>query len=161
MIGRRALLAAGVIAVLALIGPWLSAYPLTVLTQALIVAILAMSLDVLLGYTGLASLGQAAYFGVGAYVVAIMTTEGYDATLTDVDTIQVGDPLLGGSVSPDKFTLDDVDGDGDLDVLLHLRLNEMQDANAISVDSLVLVLTAVTLDGIAIDGMDAVNVKSK
>ena len=54
MIGRRALLAAVVIAVLALIGPWLSAYPLTVLTQALIVAILAMSLDVLLGYTGLA-----------------------------------------------------------------------------------------------------------
>ena len=45
------------------------------LTQALIVAILAMSLDVLLGYTGLSSLGHAAYFGVGAYVVAIMTTE--------------------------------------------------------------------------------------
>ena len=34
-----------------------------------------MSLDVLLGYTGLPSLGHAAYFGVGAYAVAIMTTE--------------------------------------------------------------------------------------
>ena len=44
-----------------------SSYPLTLLTQALIVAILAMSLDVLLGYTGLPSLGHAAYFGVGAY----------------------------------------------------------------------------------------------
>jgi branched-chain amino acid transport system permease protein len=75
MIARRALLAAVVIVILALIGPWLPAYPLTVLTQALIVAILAMSLDVLLGYTGLSSLGHAAYFGVGAYVVAIMTTE--------------------------------------------------------------------------------------
>ena len=75
MIARRALLAAVVVVVLALLGPWLPAYPLTVLTQALIVAILAMSLDVLLGYTGLSSLGHAAYFGVGAYVVAIMTTE--------------------------------------------------------------------------------------
>ena len=34
-----------------------------------------MSLDVILGYTGLSSLGHAAYFGVGAYAVAIMATE--------------------------------------------------------------------------------------
>jgi branched-chain amino acid transport system permease protein len=73
--GRRALLAAAAIAVLAVVGPLLPAYPLTLLTQALIVGILAMSLDVLLGYTGMPSLGHAAYFGVGAYAVAIMTTE--------------------------------------------------------------------------------------
>jgi branched-chain amino acid transport system permease protein len=75
MIRRRALIAAGVLAALALIGPWLPPYPMTVLTQAIIMAILAMSLDVLLGYTGLSSLGHAAYFGVGAYVVAILATE--------------------------------------------------------------------------------------
>ncbi len=75
MIGRRALLAAAVIAVLAAVAPLLAAYPLTLLTQALIVGILAMSLDVMLGYTGMPSLGHAAYFGVGAYAVAIMTTE--------------------------------------------------------------------------------------
>ena len=34
-----------------------------------------MSLDVLLGYTGLPSLGQAAYFGVAAYAVALLATE--------------------------------------------------------------------------------------
>jgi branched-chain amino acid transport system permease protein len=73
--GRRALLAAAAIAVLAVVGPVLPAYPLTLLTQALIVGILAMSLDVLLGYSGMPSLGHAAYFGVGAYAVAIMTTE--------------------------------------------------------------------------------------
>ncbi len=73
--GRRALLAAGAIVVLALVGPVLPAYPLTLLTQALIVGILAMSLDLLLGYSGMPSLGHAAYFGVGAYAVAIMTTE--------------------------------------------------------------------------------------
>ncbi len=55
--------------------PLLSAYPLTLLTQAAIVAILAMSLDVLLGYTGLPSLGHAAYFGVAAYAVGILATD--------------------------------------------------------------------------------------
>jgi branched-chain amino acid transport system permease protein len=57
------------------VAPLLSAYPLTLLTQAAIVAILAMSLDVLLGYTGLPSLGHAAYFGVAAYAVGILATD--------------------------------------------------------------------------------------
>jgi branched-chain amino acid transport system permease protein len=61
--------------VVAAVAPTLSAYPLTLLTQAAIVAILAMSLDVLLGYTGLPSLGHAAYFGVAAYTVGIMSTD--------------------------------------------------------------------------------------
>jgi branched-chain amino acid transport system permease protein len=45
------------------------------ITQALVFAILAMSLDILLGYTGLPSLGQAAYLGMGAYLTAILATE--------------------------------------------------------------------------------------
>jgi branched-chain amino acid transport system permease protein len=68
--------AAGVVA------PFLSAYPLTLLTQAAIVAILAMSLDVLLGYTGLPSLGHAAYFGVAAYAVGILSTDYHRGFLT-------------------------------------------------------------------------------
>src|SRR5262249_41739151 len=55
--------------------PFLPPYALTLLTQILIYGIFAMSLDLLLGYTGLASLGHAAYFGVAAYVVAILTTQ--------------------------------------------------------------------------------------
>jgi branched-chain amino acid transport system permease protein len=73
--GRVVLAGAGAAAVAAGVAPFLSAYPLTLLTQAAIVAILAMSLDVLLGYTGLPSLGHAAYFGVAAYAVGILTTE--------------------------------------------------------------------------------------
>ncbi len=77
MTGERwrssALLAVG--GLLLVLPPFLSAYPLTLLTQGLIYAIFAMSLDLLLGYTGLPSLGHAAYFGVAAYVVAIMTTQ--------------------------------------------------------------------------------------
>ncbi len=54
--------------------PLLSSFLLTLLTQALIYGILAMSLDIILGYTGLASLGHAAYFGIGAYSVGILAT---------------------------------------------------------------------------------------
>ena len=72
---RPAVLIGVAIALAAGIAPLLSSYPLTLLTQAVIVAILAMSLDVLLGYTGLASLGHAAYFGIAAYAVGILTTQ--------------------------------------------------------------------------------------
>ena len=42
-------------------------YPRALLTEIYIFAIFAMSLDLLLGYTGLMSLGHAAFFGCGAY----------------------------------------------------------------------------------------------
>ena len=54
--------------------PFVSSFILALLTQALIYAILAMSLDIILGYTGLSSLGHAAYLGLGAYAVGILTT---------------------------------------------------------------------------------------
>jgi branched-chain amino acid transport system permease protein len=41
-------------------------------TEALIFAGLALSVDILLGYTGLLSLGQALYFGLGAYLSALV-----------------------------------------------------------------------------------------
>ncbi len=57
------------------VGPLLfSSYWVGLLTQMVILAILAMSLDILLGYTGLPSLGHAAFFGVAAYAVAVLAT---------------------------------------------------------------------------------------
>jgi len=73
---RRLLLAVAALVVVGAAAPLLPSYPLTLLTQALISAIFAMSLDVLLGYTGLPSLGHAAYFGVAAYTVAILAVDG-------------------------------------------------------------------------------------
>jgi branched-chain amino acid transport system permease protein len=72
---RRSVGVAAVLGLTALVAPLLPPYPLTLLTQALIFAMLAMSLDLLLGYTGLPSLGHAAYFGVAAYAVALLATE--------------------------------------------------------------------------------------
>jgi branched-chain amino acid transport system permease protein len=41
-------------------------------------AIFAMSLDLLVGFTGLVSFGHAAYFGIAAYAVALMAPK-YEA----------------------------------------------------------------------------------
>jgi branched-chain amino acid transport system permease protein len=49
-------------------------YLYTVLTLALIFGILALSLTLIAGETGQTSLGQAAFFGIGAYGAAILTT---------------------------------------------------------------------------------------
>jgi len=46
--------------------------------KTLLFGLFAMSLGLLVGYTGLASLGHAAYFGIATYVVALMTP-GYEA----------------------------------------------------------------------------------
>jgi branched-chain amino acid transport system permease protein len=52
---------------------WLgSAYHLHVVIMAGIFTILALSLNLLLGYTGQLSLGHAAFFGIGAYTSALL-----------------------------------------------------------------------------------------
>jgi len=63
-----------VAAVLLIALPWgLSSYQLGLLTKILIFAIFAMSLNLILGYAGLPSLGHAAYFGVAAYTTALLS----------------------------------------------------------------------------------------
>jgi len=49
-----------------------SNYYLGLAIQILIMTIFAMSLDILVGYTGLPSLGHAAYFGVAAYAAGFL-----------------------------------------------------------------------------------------
>ena len=58
--------------VLAVLPYLLSNYYLGLVIEILIFAVFAMSLDLLIGYTGMASLGHAAYFGVGAYAVGLL-----------------------------------------------------------------------------------------
>lgn len=52
---------------------FLAPYATTTLTRMLVFALLAASLDLLVGFAGLPSLGHAAYFGVGAYAAAWFT----------------------------------------------------------------------------------------
>lgn len=53
------------------------------LAEITILALFAVSLDLILGYAGIVSLGHAAFFGLGAYAAGILAQSGH------------GDPLLG------------------------------------------------------------------
>jgi branched-chain amino acid transport system permease protein len=81
--------------VLAIIVPHTGSFVILLVTRALAFSILVMSLDILLGFTGLASLGQAAYLGIGAYIAAILATKyqfglGFDFWLVVVLGILAG-----------------------------------------------------------------------
>ena len=57
---------------LALASPWLLASHALIINEIAIVALFALSLDLILGYTGIVSLGHAAFFGIGAYTAALL-----------------------------------------------------------------------------------------
>ena len=69
-------------AVIALFMAGLAAFPLLgqdfyteLVTRVMILSIFAVSLDLLVGYTGLVSFGHAAWFGIGGYVFALLSTQ--------------------------------------------------------------------------------------
>lgn len=51
-------------------------------SQILIVALFAMSLDLILGYAGIVSLGHAAFFGIGAYTAGLLAVHGWGEPLS-------------------------------------------------------------------------------
>jgi branched-chain amino acid transport system permease protein len=69
-----ALVAAGLIVAVLLPRLGVPTFYVSLLTQTWIFAIVAMSLDLLVGFTGLVNFSHAALFGVGAYAVAIGAT---------------------------------------------------------------------------------------
>ena len=71
----RALLVAAILAVLPAL-PFMSKFYLLLAFDALLFGAIAMSLDLLMGYTGLVSFGHAAFFGLGAYASAILLERG-------------------------------------------------------------------------------------
>jgi branched-chain amino acid transport system permease protein len=58
-------------------------YHLQLASQIAITALFALSLDLILGYAGIVSLGHAAFFGLGAYTAGILSVYGW------------GDPFIG------------------------------------------------------------------
>ena len=70
------------VAALLLVVPWIvSPYGAILLAYGLVMAIGALGFNLLLGYTGLLSFGHSAYFGVGAYAVALMVKYGRVASM--------------------------------------------------------------------------------
>jgi branched-chain amino acid transport system permease protein len=50
-------------------------FTVQIFTKIIIMAILAMSLDLLIGYTGLVSFGHAAFYGAAGYALALLTPQ--------------------------------------------------------------------------------------
>ena len=71
---------------LALASPLVLAKHALIINEIAIVALFALSLDLILGYTGIVSLGHAAFFGMGAYSAALFAK------------LVMPDPLLGLAV---------------------------------------------------------------
>ena len=51
-------------------------------SQIAITALFALSLDLILGYAGIVSLGHAAFFGLGAYTAGLISKYGWGEPLT-------------------------------------------------------------------------------
>lgn len=66
---------------------------LSLLSQIAITALFAMSLDLILGYAGMVSLGHAAFFGIGAYVAGFFAKYGIQEPLLGL----LGAALIAGT----------------------------------------------------------------
>lgn len=74
---RSTLLAAGLaLALLLGIPPFLKNYGIYLFTYWVVFVVAAMGLNLTVGYAGQKSLGQAAFFGIGAYTVALLMKAG-------------------------------------------------------------------------------------
>jgi branched-chain amino acid transport system permease protein len=52
------------------------------ISQIMIVGLFALSLDLILGYAGIVSLGHAAFFGLGAYTAGLLSVHGWGEPLS-------------------------------------------------------------------------------
>jgi branched-chain amino acid transport system permease protein len=73
----------------------LARYQISILTELFIFGLLALSLDLIMGYTGMVSFGHAAYFGLGAYGSALLLIH----FAVPVPVAMVGGALLAGVIA--------------------------------------------------------------
>jgi len=68
---------------------------LALASQVAITALFALSLDLILGYAGIVSLGHAAYFGFGAYAAGLLSKHDFGEPLTGLVLAAIAAGLLG------------------------------------------------------------------
>jgi hypothetical protein len=83
--------------------------------------------------------------------VAVLSSDGFDATTVDPDTV-----VFAGA-KPVKWKSKDVDGDGDKDLLFHFKTQEL----SLNQDSIEAILTGMTTDDLHIMDTDSVNIVPK
>ena len=68
---------------------------LLLLTQIFIIGLLAVSLDLIVGFAGIVSIGHAVFFGVGAYAAGLLSVHGWSEPLSGLAVAAVVAGLLG------------------------------------------------------------------
>ena len=68
-------------------------------SQILIVALFALSLDLVLGYAGILTLGHAAFFGLGAYTAGLLAVHGWGEPITGLVAAAAVAAIAGFAVS--------------------------------------------------------------
>ena len=68
-------------------------------SQILITGLFAVSLDLILGYAGIVSLGHAAFFGVGAYAAGLLAVHGWHEPITGLAVAAIVAAAVGYLVS--------------------------------------------------------------
>jgi hypothetical protein len=84
----------------------------------------------------------------GVVPVAVLTTDDFDAGDLDPATVTFA------GASPLRWSWQDVDWDGDMDLLFHFKTQELQ-LDAYSTEAL---LTGATFDGMSVEGLDSVRI---
>ena len=84
---------------LAFVSPWLLSQHALIINEIAIVALFAVSLDLVLGYTGIVSLGHAAFLGFGAYSAALFAKHIHPDPLIGLCVGMVAATLLGAVCS--------------------------------------------------------------
>ncbi len=87
----------------------------------------------------------------GSIPVAILTTDQFNATTVDPSTVRFG--RLGTEAAPLSWALEDVNGDGRLDLLLHFKTTE----TGIQPSDSIATLMGRTLDGTPFRGTDTIH----
>jgi branched-chain amino acid transport system permease protein len=72
---------------------------LVLASQIAITALFALSLDLILGYAGIVSLGHAAFFGVGAYTAGLLSKYGWGEPITGLVLAAIAAGIVGYATS--------------------------------------------------------------
>ena len=113
--------AAGFVVALLLPRLGVPTFYVSLLTQTWIFAIVAMSLDLLVGFTGLVNFSQAALFGVGAYAVAIAATRFHLTAFAPVMALGIVSAMLTAAI----FGLVALRSEGVGFIIITIALNEI------------------------------------